>query len=156
MDSLNYRSFYAACTDIFLRRISMYWMIGPFQLSRARHSRTIFYFFYTKQPEEDSCKWLKSFIFYVQNKKNIKYILILYSHLLQFESMLSGCLMYRHFRSKSRLWMWKMPDGFERRWKELHRHRWGRSWSVVFIMSEFMCIKLNKSQLQRELHLRAI
>ena len=38
MDPLNYRSFYAACTDIVLRSISMYWMIGPFQLSRAGYA----------------------------------------------------------------------------------------------------------------------
>ena len=38
MDPLNYRSFCAACTDIFLRRISVYWMTGPFQLSRAGYA----------------------------------------------------------------------------------------------------------------------
>ena len=35
MDPLNYRSFYATCTDIFLRRVSVYWMIRPFELSGA-------------------------------------------------------------------------------------------------------------------------
>ena len=38
MDPLNDRSFYAACTEIFLRRISVYWMIEPFQLSRAGYA----------------------------------------------------------------------------------------------------------------------
>ena len=38
MGPLNYRSFFAACTDIYLRRISVYWMIGPFQLSRADYA----------------------------------------------------------------------------------------------------------------------
>ena len=38
MDPLNYHSFYATCTDIFLRRISVYWMIGPFQLSRSGYA----------------------------------------------------------------------------------------------------------------------
>ena len=35
MDPLNYRYFHAARTDIFSLRISVYWMIRPFQLSRA-------------------------------------------------------------------------------------------------------------------------
>ena len=34
----NYRSFYAACTDTFLRRIYVYCMIGSFQLSRADYA----------------------------------------------------------------------------------------------------------------------
>ena len=38
MDPLNYRSFDAACTDIFSRRISVYWMIEPFQLSKAGYA----------------------------------------------------------------------------------------------------------------------
>ena len=39
MGPLNYRSFFAACTDIYLRRISVYdWMTGLFQLSRADYA----------------------------------------------------------------------------------------------------------------------
>ena len=35
---LNYRSFNAACTDTFLPRISVYWMMGLVQLSRADYT----------------------------------------------------------------------------------------------------------------------
>ena len=38
MDPLNYQSFYATCTNIFLRRISVYWMIRLFQLSRTGYA----------------------------------------------------------------------------------------------------------------------
>ena len=38
MDPLNYQYFHAARTDIFSLRLSVYWMIGPFQLSRAGYA----------------------------------------------------------------------------------------------------------------------